>query len=105
MKPPKNLSREAKALWKSITTEFCIDDPAGLSILRTALEALDRMRNAQEIISEEGLTIRDRWGQVKSHPLTTVERDSRSGFLHGLKALNLDLEPLRDQAGRSPGRR
>ena len=45
----------------------------------------------------------DRFGQVKSHPLLSVERDSRAQYLAALKALNLDLEPLRDKPGRPGG--
>ena len=43
---------------------------------------------------------RMRFEQVKAHPMTTVERDSRAAFMAGLKALNLDLEPLHDGPGR-----
>jgi hypothetical protein len=33
-----------------------------------------------------------------------VERDSKQTLLRNLRALNLDLEPLRDQPGRPPGK-
>jgi hypothetical protein len=39
----------------------------------------------------------------KVNPAVNAERDARSGMLHAFKALNLDVEPLRDGAGR-PGR-
>jgi hypothetical protein len=42
----------------------------------------------------------DRFGAPKPHPLLPIERDSRQAFLAGMKALNLDLEPLRDRPGR-----
>lgn len=104
MKPPKNLGREATKLWRKIQGEYGITDEAGLLILATACEAFDRMRLSQEILSKEGMTVADRFGQPKAHPMTTVERDSRAAMLAALKQLNLDLEPLRDNRGRPPGR-
>ena len=71
-------------------------------ILLTICEAFDRMKSAQEVIEKEGPTIKDRFQQTKAHPLCSVERDARSAVYAGLKALNLDLEPLKD-IGRPEG--
>lgn len=98
-KPATHLSAAAKKLWNEIFTEYSIDDAAGLAILRVALEAFDRSQEAREVITTAGMTVTGRDGQVRSHPLLTVERDNRAAFLAGLKALNLDLEPLK-----KPGR-
>lgn len=104
MKAPKNLSREAKNLWRKIQDEYAISDEAGLLILATGLEAFDRMRQAQDILKTEGMTTLDRFQQPRPHPAATIERDSRAAMLAALKQLNLDLEPLRDGRGRPPGR-
>lgn len=95
-RPPKTLKSEARRLWREVVSEYQIEDSTGLLILQTALEAFDRMRQAQNIIAAEGPTCLDRFGQKKAHPLLTVERDSRSQMLQAFKALNLDIEPLRD---------
>ncbi len=100
---PKTLSPESRGWWRKLTKEYGIDDAGGLLVLRTALEALDRMRDAQAQVREGGAMLEDRWGQKKPHPLLTVERDSRAQMLMALKQLNLDLEPLRDRAGRPSG--
>lgn len=102
-KAPKGLSNEAKKWWRDILDDYAIDDPSGLLLLQTALEAFDRMRQAQKIIEEQGATIKDRFNQIKSHPQLTIERDSRSQMILALKALNLDLEPLKDAPGRPGG--
>ena len=100
-KAPTHLSTAAKRLWNDILDVYAIDDdPAGQIILRVALEALDRSQEARKAINKAGITVTGRDGQVRSHPLLTVERDNRAAFLAGLKALNLDLEPLRDGPGR-----
>jgi len=101
--PPGHLSKEARKLWLDILLEYDISDAAGLRILRVALEAYDRCQAAREQIKRDGMTFADRVGQIKSHPLLPVERDSRAAFLAGLKALNLDLEPSHDKPGRPAG--
>ena len=107
---PGHLTKESKRLWRDLLEEYSINDAAGLRILRTALEANDRAQAARETIDGkdgkkgEGMQVKDRFGCKKPHPLLTVERDARAGFLAGLKALNLDLEPLRDGRGRPGGK-
>ena len=101
---PKDLSAEARAIWRQLTRDYQIDDRAGLVLLRTTLEAFDSMRQAQEQIEQDGATYRDRFGQTKAHPLLPVVRDSRAQFMAGLKALNLDLEPASHRIGRPAGK-
>jgi hypothetical protein len=62
------------------------------------------MEQASALIAEHGAVTVDRFGQLRPNPATTIERDSRAAMQSALKALNLDLEPLRDAAGRPPGR-
>ena len=101
---PKHLSKEGQALWKRLQTEYEITDEAGFLLLQTAMEAHDRMKECQKIIGKEGLQLPDRFGQMKAHPLTVTERDSRSAMMQAVKSLNLDLEPLNDKPGRPGGR-
>ena len=96
IRAPGHLSKEAKKIWKGIISEYEMVDVAGLKILRVALEAFDRAQGAREKIDLDGMTVEDKWGQIKPHPLLSCERDSRAAFLSGLKALNLDLEPLKN---------
>lgn len=100
---PRHLSDEARDWWRRIQREYQIDDDGGLLLLQTALEAFDRMRGAQQAIERDGATVRGSTKQLVAHPLLSVERDSRSQMLAAIKALNLDLEPLRDRPGRPAG--
>ena len=83
-----------------IVKEYSIDDAAGEALLRTFASAFSLEISLQEQIEREGLTIKDRFEQVKAHPLLSVLRDARSQKLAALKSLNLDLEPVGEQ-GRS----
>lgn len=98
------LSRKLNALKKAIINDYAIDDDAALEILQTALEARELAEQAQALVDSEGLTVKGDRGQVKAHPLLAVIRDSRAQFLAGIKALNLDLEPLNDRQGRPNGK-
>jgi P27 family predicted phage terminase small subunit len=103
VRTPSHLSKNGKKLFKKIQNEYQITDAGGLSILTSAIEAYDRVNECQQTLEADGLTFLDRFGQTKPHPLCNVQRDARSQFLTFLKALNLDLEPLRDTIGRPPG--
>ena len=103
-KTPSHLSKEGKRIWRDLVDEYQIKDIAGLRILRVALEAFDRAQAARDMINSDGMIVKDTFGQSKPHPLLAIERDSRAAFLSGLKALNLDLEPLHDRPGRPGGR-
>lgn len=88
---PEHLSNDARAFYEKTAQEFGITDCAGLKVLLAAAQAWDRAETARKIIEIEGMTIADRFGQSKNHPLLPIERDSRSAFLTATKALNLDL--------------
>ena len=101
-KTTQPLSAEARDWQTRIRTAYGLTDDAGLLLLQTAAEAFDRMRGCQAAVTKDGATVPDRFGQLKPHPLLATERDARSQMLAALKALNLDIEPLRDRAG-NPG--
>ena len=103
-KAPGHLSTDSRRLWRELVAEYDIGDRAGVLLLTTAMEARDRMKAATKTIENEGQSVTDRFGQVRAHPLLVVERDARAAMLSALKALNLDLEPLRDRPGRPGGR-
>jgi hypothetical protein len=64
-------------------------DAAGLTVLRVALEALDRLDEARKLVTEEGLTLVSPRGAVRPHPALRVEREARAGFLAALGRLGL----------------
>jgi phage terminase small subunit len=96
-KPPGHLKAGGRRLWTDIVTQYRIADGAGLALVTTAAEALDRIREAQAAIRKHGALVADRYGGVKQNPACFLERDARAGMLSALRALNLDLEPLRDR--------
>lgn len=90
-KPPEHLSAEARRWWRRLHDEFDLGDTPARLLLQTALEAFDRMREAQGILATDGQVVRDRFDQRKAHPATVTERDARAQFLAALRQLDLEI--------------
>ena len=90
-RPPQHLSTKSKRLWRSVLADYELEKRHE-AILGTAREALDRMRQAQAQLAEDGLTTVDRYGGVQAQPAVAIERDSRNAFLRAMRELGLDLE-------------
>ena len=101
--PPKGLSPAAVVWWKRLHREFDLDDEAASFLLESALRSFDRMTQAAALVEKHGIVIADKFGQLKSNPATTVERDSRAAMHAAFKALNLDVLPPQ-KPGRPAGR-
>lgn len=91
--PPAHLSAKARKLWRKIADEGGVHDTAGQVILTAAMEAFDRMKSAQEMITLHGVTTPDRFGQLKQNPAVQVERDARAGLFNGLRILGVKELP------------
>lgn len=81
--------------------DFDLSDAGALAVLVAALEAFDRMKEAQVRIKAEGLTCTDRFGQEKTNPCVIIERDCRAQFFAGMKQLQL---PVDDSGSKKMGR-
>ncbi|MGD0247848.1 MAG: P27 family phage terminase small subunit [Candidatus Limnocylindrales bacterium] len=87
---PAHLSLESRRLWRETVRTYDLE-ARHEKILMVALEALDRMREAQAAVKADGAYVVGRFG-MKSHPGLAVERDSRLAFLRAVRELGLDLE-------------
>ena len=104
-KAPAHLSKESKDIWNLTVFEYHIPERAQLEILKVSLEALDRAQACRKQIKKDGMTVKDRTGGIKAHPLIVAEQTNRAAFLRGIKDLNLDYEEqTRDSIGRPPRR-
>ena len=88
---PAHLQEPEERLWAELTASHQFDDPASLALLRTALESHQRARRCREQIDRDGEAVRDKWNQIKCHPLLAAERDARASFLSAMRLLNLDV--------------
>lgn len=91
-KPPAHLSRQSKAWWRRVIEDYELA-AWQLRTLQAAAEAFDRMAEARARIAADGLTVEDRFGQTRVHPLIAVERDSRTAYMRAMRELALEVDP------------
>ena len=103
VKTPESLSAPGKQMFQAIASEYGIDDSVGLKLLQSGCEAFDLIQECQQQLKVDGLMVGD-GERRKVHPLLATIRDARSAMLQNLKALNCDLEPLKE-IGRPKGGR
>lgn len=99
---PDTLSEPSRALWSSILTTHELSD-AELEVLRSALAALDRADQAAAVLATEGLTVTDRYGGVRSHPMLDAELRARTLYARLVKQLGVELTPGAVRRGRPGG--
>src|SRR5215831_3938173 len=97
--PPRKLGDAGLSLWQSIQSEYKIDDAAGIELLMQACEAADRVARLAEKIDADGEVIETENGP-KAHPALKEQLAHRSFIVRTLRALGLNLEPIRATAGR-----
>jgi hypothetical protein len=90
--PLKHLDPPERRLHVALSACADLGDTYSQKLLLTALEAHQRARLAREAIDKAGMTFIDKAGQLKAHPLLSVERDSRAAFLTAMRLLNIDVE-------------
>ena len=96
MKYPTTLkTREARSIWRKLHV-FCTSE-VEIIIITSALEALQRLREAQSILERDGLLVHDSRGNPRSHPMLLIERDNRVIFLKSMRELSIDTEIETDE--------
>jgi P27 family predicted phage terminase small subunit len=93
LQPPAHLSEPMRAWWCRAVEQGALGERDRL-VLTSGCESWDRANEARELIAEQGITLLDRFGQVKPNPAVTVERDSRASFVRIVSDLNLDQQAL-----------
>ena len=69
---PRGLSLEAARLYRETVTQNGLDeiaDASSLTLLENAARALDRLRQAEAVVRKEGATVKDRFQQLRPHPM------------------------------------
>jgi P27 family predicted phage terminase small subunit len=86
---PEHISARARKLWRRVEDTWDIADAAAEELLRMLVEAVDRRDQARELLDAEGLTIVDRYGQVRAHPAVAIEASSRTAAARLMAQLGL----------------
>lgn len=86
------LSPRAKRLHADVLAGYVLE-PHQEALFLEALASLDRADQCRAVIGT-ALTIEGRFGELKPHPLLTVEVAARSQFGTLMRQLGLDLEAV-----------
>ena len=89
IKPPKHLSKDMKAFFKSVVKDYELE-PHHVRLLTLACEASDRAEEARRGIEQTGMMLQDRFGQWRTNPLCMIYRDALLAFSKLVKQLGLD---------------
>src|SRR5262245_42253628 len=92
-KPPRGLSARSRRLWTEVLDpEDGWSMHAGeLAVFEQALRALDLADEAAKDVARDGMTVRDRYGSPKAHPLLDVVSRNRQIFAKLVHQLGLEL--------------
>ena len=98
--PPEHLSERSQALWRSLVPRQA-SAPGRLTLLRVALECLDRADEARLALAREGLIkTTEATGAVHAHPLLRIEKEARQQFLSAWGTLGLQYRDSRAAEGK-----
>ena len=98
--PPRNLGQHGANLWRSILSEYEIDDAPGRELLLQACIAMDRAEQCAVEVARDGVTVDTKFGP-KEHPLLKHELASRNFVIRVIGRLGLDVEAIKP-TGRPP---
>ena len=76
IKVPEHLKDAGRKWLKTVLAEYEFTN-SEMNLLFVAASCMDRLQEVREKIALEGLTVPDRFGQMKAHPLLAAERDNR----------------------------
>ena len=95
--PPDHLQTDGRELWNRLVKEYELaDDTEAMILLTTAAECLDMMRQAQEAIRRDGLTVKTRYkDSFKEHPAVAIARDARNGMMAALRRMRATISENR----------
>jgi phage terminase small subunit len=85
---PNGLIEEAQNLWGEIVTKYELGEHE-LSLLRSVVKALTALRKVQAELERDGVTIRDRFDQVREHPNVRTLQVLDQQFRNNLSDLGL----------------
>jgi len=84
----KQLTGIAKKVFDDLSSTYKLDE-SSLFLARIIAVSWDHLTQAEKILSDEGIIIAGRYGQLKPHPANDVAKSNRRLIMAALKQLNL----------------
>jgi phage terminase small subunit len=96
--PPSHLSPAARRLWRALFNTHKFDLPSSQLLLASLCEAYDRATSCREALKDQPLTVVDKHGGTRIHPLVVEERQQREQVARLARVLRIHLEELQADA-------
>ena len=96
MKKQVDFEKQSHDIFNRMKIAYGIDDEGGLFLLESARESWIKLKQAEAVLNEYGVVIKDKFGQLKSNPAASVLRDNKAQMLQAFKLLNLEIKTLED---------
>jgi phage terminase small subunit len=90
---PAHLSPAMAAWWRSLCRRYKFQ-PQHLRVLEAACDSWDRTVAARAEVLRDGLTVPNRFGELRPHPSLATERDNRIAFVRCVRELALADDDL-----------
>src|SRR6516165_1028713 len=87
--PPEELSKDGQDLWSSVMKEYQIDDSGSLALLAQACHEADKATYFAKIVAKDGPLQKNKYGELKSHPLLKYEAQARQFVVKTLQLLGV----------------
>jgi P27 family predicted phage terminase small subunit len=91
-KPPEHLSTEAQQLWKRLHRTYQFDLPASQLLLTSLCDSWEHERRCREALKALPLTVTDKHGGVRVHPLLVEARQAREQVSRLARTLRIHVE-------------
>lgn len=95
-KAPKFLQVEGRNFWKSVLSDYELEEAHHLKLLENACVCVDRIGQSRRKLRKDGGFYKDRWDMPKEHPAQRSERENKVLFCRIMRELQLDVEPPRE---------
>ncbi|ACN17850.1 hypothetical protein HRM2_48010 [Desulforapulum autotrophicum HRM2] len=91
---PAHLSESAESIWLEYAGTI-IKSPARLALFQSGLEAMDRAKQARQLVAKEGMIQKtERSGVSHAHPGLKIEKESQAAMLKAFKLLGIQHDHI-----------
>ena len=100
--PPRQLGASGVELWRTVQSQFAIDDAGGVELLTLACETLDLAAALAASIERDGVTVYTNRGSPKPNPAVKDLIGARALTARLLQRLGITDEVVKPAPGRPP---
>jgi P27 family predicted phage terminase small subunit len=91
LEPPEGLKEKGKEFWEKVLSEYELIETHDLERLAMACKCLDNLTAAEDRVNNDGMFIKNRYGNIVEHAGLKTIKDMRLLFVKIIRELGLDL--------------